>query len=105
MPEDINKLQSYDLFAMLKVEKIFIDNNIPKAIPYSKEEIYKRVKELYEQQTGTIENDEDKLYKWLEMTNRFPMLSILIYHFLSDFVNGNPLKPELNTKIIFCLII
>ena len=67
MPEDINKLQSYDLFAMLKVEKIFIDNNIPKAIPYSKEEIYKRVKELYEQQTGTIENDEDKLYKWLQM--------------------------------------
>ena len=34
MPEDINKLQSYDLFAMLKVEKIFIDNNIPKAIEY-----------------------------------------------------------------------
>ncbi len=98
MPEDINKLESYDLFGMLKIEKIFKDNNIPVAIPYSNEEIYKRVKEIYEQQTGTIENDEEKLYKWLEVTNRFPMLSILIYQFLSDFVNGNTLKPEFNTK-------
>lgn len=89
MSEDINELESYDLFGMLKMEKVFAESNTSFNIPFSKEAIYKRVRELYQKQTGVLEEDEDKLYKWLEKTNRFPLLSILIYHFLKNFVQGD----------------
>ncbi len=88
MQVDIKELQPYELYGLLKMDEVFNEHGISVPLPLSKEDIYKRVKDIYYEKTSQIMDDKNQLYAWLKENNRFMLLNDLIRNVLSELVYG-----------------